>query len=72
MERHIIYNVNKEEYDSCTITNNKPRIIAYCKDPHESKYVSHFFKHTRIEIPNIYTCNVYCVCKIDDLLADSV
>merc|ERR1719461_1470774 len=33
MEKHIIYNVDKEEYDSCTITNSKPRIIAYCTNP---------------------------------------
>ena len=33
MERHMIYNVNKEEYDSCLITKRNPRIIAYCTNP---------------------------------------
>lgn len=33
MERHMIYNVNKDEYDSCMITKHNPRIIAYCTDP---------------------------------------
>ena len=33
MEKHIIYNVNKEEYDSCMITRDYPRVVAYCSDP---------------------------------------
>jgi len=53
MERHIIYNVNKEEYDSCTITNNKPRIIAYCKDPYESKIFTVSFRSFS-PIPNSF------------------
>lgn len=31
-EKHIIYNVNKEEYDMCRIVNSNPRTIAYCTD----------------------------------------
>ena len=37
MERHVIYNVNKEEYDSCLITSSNPRIIAYCTEPTEKR-----------------------------------
>ena len=37
MERHMIYNVNKEEYDSCMIHSNNPRIIAYCTKPLEAR-----------------------------------
>lgn len=33
VEKHIIYNVNKEEYETCRITNTEPRVIAYCTDP---------------------------------------
>jgi len=33
MEQHVIYNVEKEEYDTCRILNPKPRIVAYCKEP---------------------------------------
>lgn len=33
MEKHIIYNVKKEEYDSCIIGAENPRIIAYCTEP---------------------------------------
>jgi len=33
MEKHIIYNVKKEEYDSCIISAENPRIIAYCTEP---------------------------------------
>ncbi|KAL3213370.1 hypothetical protein MRX96_035430 [Rhipicephalus microplus] len=35
VERYIIYNVSKEEYDSCRITNPTPRIIAVCDKPHQ-------------------------------------
>jgi len=33
MERHVIYNVNKEEYDTCRILSNSPRIIGFCTEP---------------------------------------
>ena len=32
-ERYIIYNVSKEEYESCRITHNDPRIVAVCDKP---------------------------------------
>jgi len=33
MERHVIYNVNKEEYDTCRILSDTPRIIGFCTEP---------------------------------------
>ena len=33
MERHVIYNVNKEEYDTCRILSKSPRIIGFCTEP---------------------------------------
>jgi len=33
MEKHVIYNVEREEYDTCRILNPKPRIVAYCTEP---------------------------------------
>jgi len=33
MERHVIYNVNKEEYDTCRILSESPRIIGFCTEP---------------------------------------
>jgi len=33
MERHVIYNVNKEEYDTCRILSDSPRIIGFCTEP---------------------------------------
>ena len=33
METYIIYSVNKEEYDSCMINTDYPRVVAYCSDP---------------------------------------
>lgn len=32
-ERYIIYNVSKEEYESCRITHSDPRIVAVCDKP---------------------------------------
>jgi hypothetical protein len=33
-EKYVIYNVNKEEYDTCRIMSNSPRIVAYCTEPY--------------------------------------
>ena len=43
-ETYIIYNVSKEEYDSCRITNSNPRIIAICDKPHQLKYFTITFR----------------------------
>jgi len=32
-ERYIIYNVSKEEYESCRITHSEPRVVAVCDKP---------------------------------------
>ena len=34
-ERYIIYNVNKEEYDTCRIMSESPMILGKCDDPYE-------------------------------------
>lgn len=44
VERYIIYNVSKEEYDSCRITNPSPRIIAVCDRPHQLMYFTITFR----------------------------
>jgi len=33
LEKYIIYNVSKEEYDSCRISQNDPRVVAVCDKP---------------------------------------
>ena len=33
MLRYIIYNVSKEEYDSCRISQTDPRVVAVCDKP---------------------------------------
>ena len=33
MSRYIIYNVSKEEYDSCRISQRDPRVVAVCDKP---------------------------------------
>ena len=37
-EEHIIYNVGKEEYDTCRILQENPRIVAYCNEPARQRW----------------------------------
>ncbi|KAK7573414.1 hypothetical protein V9T40_010605 [Parthenolecanium corni] len=43
-EKYIIYNVSKEEYDTCRITNPTPRIIAVCDKPNKLLYYTITFR----------------------------
>ena len=43
-ERHIIYSVDKVEYDNCRIINPKPRIIAVCDQPRNFMYFTITFR----------------------------
>ncbi len=43
-EKHVIYSVSKEEYESCRITNPKPRIVAICNQPHRLMYFTITFR----------------------------
>lgn len=43
-EKHVIYSVTKEEYESCRITNPKPQIVAICNNPHRVMYFTHTFR----------------------------
>ncbi|XP_037069880.1 ephrin-B1-like isoform X2 [Pollicipes pollicipes] len=43
-EKYIIYNVSKEEYDTCRITNPNPRIIAVCDKPYKLMFFTITFR----------------------------
>jgi ephrin-B len=43
-EKYIIYNVSKEEYEACRITNPNPRIIAVCDKPNKLMYYTITFR----------------------------
>ncbi|XP_014486860.1 PREDICTED: ephrin-B2 [Dinoponera quadriceps] len=43
-EKYIIYNVSKEEYETCRITNPSPRIIAVCDKPQRTMYFTITFR----------------------------
>ncbi|KAG7206146.1 hypothetical protein KM043_003538 [Ampulex compressa] len=43
-EKYIIYNVSKEEYETCRITNPSPRVIAVCDKPHKTMYFTITFR----------------------------
>lgn len=44
MEKYIIYNVSKDEYETCRITNPNPRIIAVCDKPYKVMYFTITFR----------------------------
>ena len=43
-ETYIIYNVSKEEYDSCMVTKPSSRIVASCTDPSQLLYFTITFR----------------------------
>ena len=43
-EQHIIYSVEKEEFDSCRVTNPRPRIVAVCNRPQTFMYFTITFR----------------------------
>lgn len=43
-EKHVIYSVSKEEYESCRITNPKPKIVAVCSQPSQLLYFTITFR----------------------------
>ena len=44
IEKYVIYNVSKEEYEDCRIVQPQPRVIAVCDKPHDLKYVTITFR----------------------------
>jgi len=43
-EKYIIYNVSKEEYESCSVTDPNPRVIAVCDKPNRVMYFTITFR----------------------------
>ncbi|KAB0801057.1 hypothetical protein PPYR_05411 [Photinus pyralis] len=43
-EKYIVYNVSREEYETCRITNPNPRIIAVCDKPYKLMYFTITFR----------------------------
>ena len=43
-ERHVIYSVSREEYESCRVTNPSPKIVAVCSKPHQLLYFTITFR----------------------------
>jgi len=44
IEKYIIYNVSREEFESCQITSANPRVIALCDKPHDLIYFTITFR----------------------------
>merc|ERR1712172_354588 len=43
-EKHVIYSVSKEEFDSCRVSNPRPKIVAICDKPQNFKYFTVTFR----------------------------
>ena len=43
-EKHVIYSVSKEEFDSCRVSNPRPKIVAVCDRPHSFQYFTITFR----------------------------
>jgi ephrin-B len=43
-ETHVIYSVTRDQFDSCRITNPKPKIVAICNQPHKLMYFTITFR----------------------------
>merc|ERR1712083_361805 len=43
-EKHVIYSVSKEEFDSCRVSNPRPKIVAICDKPQSFKYFTITFR----------------------------
>jgi len=43
-ERYIIYNVSKEEYETCLIRQAEPRVVAICDNPSKPKHFTITFR----------------------------
>ena len=43
-EKHVVYSVSEEEYNSCRVTNPRPKIVAICNKPQEFMYFTITFR----------------------------
>ena len=43
-EQHIIYSVEKEEFENCRVTSPRPRIVAICNRPRTFMYFTLTFR----------------------------
>merc|ERR1711971_673694 len=43
-EKHVIYSVSKEEFDSCRVSSPKPKIVAICDRPQNFKFFTVTFR----------------------------
>lgn len=41
---HHVFQVSKEEYETCRITNPNPRVIAVCNNPYKTMYFTITFR----------------------------
>ena len=45
LEQHVIYSVSQDEFESCRVTNPRPKIVAICNKPEEFQYFTITFRN---------------------------
>merc|ERR1712203_62955 len=43
-EQHVIYSVSKEDFESCRVSNSRPKIVAICNKPDSFMYFTITFR----------------------------
>ena len=44
-EQHVIYSVSQDEYESCRVNNQRPKIVAICNKPETFQYFTITFRN---------------------------
>ena len=57
-EQYIIYNVSREEYDSCRISQSDPRVVAVCDKPDKKLQFTITFRYSKSEATSWVTMEV--------------
>merc|ERR1712203_1285323 len=47
-EQHVIYSVSKEDFESCRVSNSRPKIVAICNKPDSFMYSTKRDLHRRV------------------------
>ena len=44
-EQHVIYSVSQDDFDSCRVSDQRPKIVAICNKPEEFQYFTITFRN---------------------------
>ena len=44
-EQHVVYSVSEEEFDTCRVSEQRPKIVAICNKPQKFQYFTITFRN---------------------------